>query len=497
MHGEEGPVSKSFEMIQGTPTYNLYINGEWTRSLRNESTEITNPATGELFARVQQAGKAETERAIAAAHGAYKAWAGTPVSERETVFFRAADVLAGKAKEITEVLISESGSIAGKAGFEIGYCFDLLRTAAAEMRRSPGETMPLTAAGQFGFTVRQPLGVIAGIAPFNAPFLLAMKKVVLALAAGNGFVLKPSELTPVTGLKIAEVFDEAGLPPGLLNVIPGPASEIGATIFADPRVRMITFTGSTQTGRHLAVEAAKSLKRFTLEMGGKSPLIVLGDADINYAVKAAAFGIFFHQGQVCMANSRILVEESIFDAFCERFAEVARSLKVGDPREPDTVIGPLIRHSQCAVIDGHVEDAVNKGARLLCGATHKDQYYWPTVLSGVTPDMRIFHEESFGPVTSIIKIRNHEEALEIANGTDYGLSSGVITNDMQKALDLAFGLDSGMVHLNDCTVSDEPHVPFGGVKNSGFGREGGRFSMEEMTEVKWITMQRGQRAFPM
>jgi acyl-CoA reductase-like NAD-dependent aldehyde dehydrogenase len=217
------------------------------------------------------------------------------------------------------------------------------------MRRSPGETMPLTSPGQFGFTVRRPLGVIAGIAPFNAPFLLAMKKVVMALAAGNGFVLKPSELTPVTGLKIAEVFN----------------------------------------------------------------------------------------------------------------------------------------------------DAVNKGAKLLCGKTHKDQYYWPTVLSGITPDMKIFYEESFGPVTSIIKVKSAEEALEIANNTDYGLSAGVITNDMQKALDLAFGLESGMVHLNDCTVADEPHVPFGGVKNSGFGREGGRFSMEEMTEVKWITMQRGQRAFPM
>jgi acyl-CoA reductase-like NAD-dependent aldehyde dehydrogenase len=419
------------------------------------------------------------------------------VSAREAIFFRAADVLAAKTNEIVDVLIQESGSIAGKAGFEVGFCFDLLRTAAAEMRRSPGETMPLTAPGQFGFTVRQPLGVIAGIAPFNAPFLLAMKKVVLALAAGNGFILKPSELTPVTGLKIAEVFDEAGLPPGLLSVVPGLASEVGAAIFADPRVRMITFTGSTQTGRHLAVEAAKTLKRFTLEMGGKSPLIVLGDADVDYAVRAAAFGIFFHQGQVCMANSRILVEEPIFDAFCERFVAVAKSLKVGDPREPDTVIGPLIRGTQCAVIDGHVEDAVDKGAKLLCGAKHEAQYYWPTVLSGVTREMRIFREESFGPITSIIKVRDHKEALEIANDTDYGLSAGVITNDMQKAMELAFSLESGMVHLNDCTVSDEPHAPFGGVKNSGFGREGGRFSMEEMTELKWITIQSGQRAFPM
>jgi vanillin dehydrogenase len=311
-------VTAAFEVIDGIPTYNLYIGGQWTRASRNEATTSYNPATGEPYARVHQAGVAETERALTAAHEAYKAWADMVVSEREAVFLRAADVLGSKAKEITDVLIEESGSVAGKAGFEVGYCFDLLRTAAAEMRRSPGETMPTTLPGQFGFTVRRPLGVIAGIAPFNAPFLLAMKKVVMALAAGNGFVLKPSELTPVTGLKIAEVFDEARLPPGLLSVIPGPASEVGQALFADPRVRMITFTGSTQTGRHLAVEAAKTLKRFTLEMGGKSPLIVLADADINYAVRAAAFGIFFHQGQVCMANSRILMEAPIYDAFCVR-----------------------------------------------------------------------------------------------------------------------------------------------------------------------------------
>jgi acyl-CoA reductase-like NAD-dependent aldehyde dehydrogenase len=323
-----------------------------------------------------------------------------------------------------------------------------------------------------------------------------MKKVVLALAAGNGFVLKPSELTPVTGLKIAEVFDEAGLPPGLLSVIPGPAAEIGAAIFADPRVRMITFTGSTQTGRHLAVEAAKTLKRFTLEMGGKSPLIVLGDADVDYAVKAAHSVSSFIRARSAWPIRAFSSKSPSSTRSVSGLSRWRKSLKVGDPREPDTVIGPLIRSTQCAVIDGHVEDAVSKGAKLLCGATHKDLYYWPTVLSGITPDMRIFHEESFGPVTSIIKIRNHEEALEIANATDYGLSSGVITNDMQKALDLAFGLDAGMVHLNDCTVSDEPHVPFGGVKNSGYGREGGRFSMEEMTELKWITVQRGQRAFP-
>jgi vanillin dehydrogenase len=486
----------AYEIVDGVPTYNLFVGGTWTRALRNAVTDDINPATGALYARVQQASAAETTAAIDAAAVAQKRWQNQLVSEREAVLHRAVEVLASKTAEIVDVLVEETGSVIGKSHFEVAYCADLLRTAAGELRRACGETLPQTMPGQFGFTIRQPLGIIAGIAPFNAPFLLAMKKVVLALAAGNAFILKPSEETPVTGLKIAEVFAEAGLPAGLLSVLPGPAAEVGGALFADPRVKMITFTGSTQTGRYLAVEAAKTLKKFTLEMGGKNPLIVLKDADVDYAVRAAAFGIFFHQGQVCMANSKILVETPIYDEFCSKFAAVAKSLKVGDPKDPTTVIGPLIRRRQCQVIDGHVDDARTKGANILCGATHNENFYTPTVVAGVTPEMRIFHEESFGPITSIIPVKDHEEALTLANETSYGLSSAIITNDMQKALDLSMRLEAGMVHINDCTVADEPHVPFGGIKNSGFGREGGRFSMDEMTEVKWITMQMGQRAFP-
>lgn len=489
-------MNAAFEIVDGIPNYNLYIGGAWRRASRNAITDDFNPATGALYARVQQAGAAEITQAIDAAAEAQKLWQKQLVSEREAIFHRAVDVLQAKAREIMDVLVEETGSVVGKAGFEVAYCTELLRTAASELRRATGETLPQSMPGQFGFTVRQPLGVVAGIAPFNAPFLLAMKKVVLALAAGNAFVLKPSEETPVTGLKIAELFHDAGLPAGLLSVLPGPAAEVGATLFADPRVKMITFTGSTQTGRYLAVEAAKTLKKFTLEMGGKNPLIVLKDADVDYAVRAAAFGIFFHQGQVCMANSKILVEKPVFEEFCAKFTAVAKSLKVGDPKDPETIIGPLIRKAQCAVIDGHVEDARAKGAQVLCGASHHDQFYLPTVLAGVTPQMRIFQEESFGPITSIIAVEDSEEALALANETSYGLSSAIITNDMQKALDLSFRLEAGMVHINDCTVSDEPHVPFGGIKNSGFGREGGRFSMDEMTELKWITVQMGQRQFP-
>jgi acyl-CoA reductase-like NAD-dependent aldehyde dehydrogenase len=231
-------------------------------------------------------------------------------------------------------------------------------------------------------------------------------------------------------------------------------------------------------------------------MGGKSPLIVLKDADIDYAVDAAAFGIFLHQGQVCMANSKVIIEAPLFDAFAEKFKAKTATIKVGDPRDPETVVGPLIRPRQCEFIDGQLKDASEKGATIVAGGTHEGSFYQPTILTGVTREMRIYHEESFGPVVSLIKAEDSEDALRIANDTEYGLAAAVITNDMQKALNLSQRLQAGMVHINDTTISDEPHVPFGGVKNSGFGREGGRYSLEELTEVKWVTMQMGKRQFP-
>jgi aldehyde dehydrogenase (NAD+) len=487
---------KAVKTSEPVKTYSLFIDGKWSGAADGAVADDFNPATGALFARVAQAGRADALRAIEAAHKARESWARLIVSERAAILLRAAEILATRVDEFREVLIDESGSTFGKAMFEVFYCIDLLRSAAGDARHIFGETLPHSMNGQVGMTVRQPLGVIGGIAPFNAPFLLAMKKVVLALAAGNCFVLKPSEETPVTGVKIAELFEAAGLPPGVLNVVPGPARDVAGVLLSDPRVRMITFTGSTQVGKLIAVEAAKHLKKITLEMGGKNPLIVLRDADVDYAVRAGCFGIYFHQGQVCMANSRIIVEAPVYDEFCEKFAARAKTYKVGDPHDPQTVIGPLIRRTQCAFIDEHVQDAVSKGARVLTGGTHQDNFYQPTVVAGVTSAMRIYAEESFGPITSIIKAASSEEALAMANDTSYGLAAGLITNDLQKAMDLALRLESGMVHINDTTVADEPHVPFGGIKNSGFGREGGRYSMEEMTELKWITVQLGQRQFP-
>jgi aldehyde dehydrogenase (NAD+) len=476
--------------------YRLFIGGEWVASSGNTILDDTNPATGKVYARVHHASEVDVERAIAAAHGARVAWGNSLANQREIILLKAADILEQRIPEIADVLMDEAGSVFGKAMFEASFVVNLLRSAAGECRRITGETMPSDSPGVFSMSVRRPLGVIAGIAPFNFPFLLAMKKVALALAAGNTFILKPSPYTPVTGLKIAEIFEAAGLPKGVLNVLPVELSVLGNRLMADPRIRMVTFTGSTGVGRQLAAEAGKYMKRITLELGGKSPLIVLKDADLDYAVKAAAFGMFLHQGQICMANSRLIVETPVFDAFCEKLVAKVATYQVGDPHDPHTVIGPLIDTRQCAVIDRHIKDAVAKGAKLLMGGTGEGAFYQPTVLAGVTPDMDVFREETFGPAMSVIRAADSEEALALANDSSFGLSAALITNDLQKAMDIALRLESGMVHVNDCTLLDEPHVPFGGVKDSGFGREGGKYSMDEMTEVKWITIQMGQRQFP-
>lgn len=474
----------------------LFIDGQWRAGSDDAWADDINPATGEVFARIAQASAADVEAAIAAAHRARTAWGAMLAGEREALLLRTADVIASRADEIRDLIIQENGSVFMKAPWEVSYAIDCLRAAAGLVRHVGGDTFPASTPGQIGMTIRQPLGVIAGIAPFNSPFLLTMKKVAFALAAGNTFVLKPSEMTPISGLVMAECFELAGLPAGVLNVVPGPADVVGAKLIADPRVRMITFTGSGRVGRLLAAQAGAQMKRFTLEMGGKNPLVVLADADVGYAVDSAAFGIFFHQGQVCMASSKIIVEAPLYDAFAEAFATKAKGIKVGDPRDPATVVGPLIRPEQCSFIAGQIQAAVAMGAKVLAGGTHDGRAFQPTVLADVTPEMKIYHEESFGPVTSLLRARDAEHALEIANDTAYGLSSAIITNDLQKALDFALRSDAGMVHINDTTISDEPHIAFGGVKASGFGREGGRASIEEMTELKWITFQMGQRSYP-
>jgi len=473
-----------------------YIGGKSLEIPPAALSDVINPASQKAFAKVFMAEQEHMHAAINAADAAKKGWAATAPRERERLLRRAADELVAATQEIVDLLIDEAGSTAGKAYLEVTIASDDLRSIAGEARRIHGDVIPSNVPGLVSLVLRRPLGVVAGIAPFNFPVILGLKKIAFALAAGNTFVLKPSEETSLVGLKLAEVFERAGFPPGVLNVVPGDGARMAQVLYDDPRVKLISFTGSTAVGRMVATECAKRGKKFTLEMGGKSPLIVLKDADVNYAVDTACFGLFIHQGQICMAGSRIIVEEPIYEEFLERFAAKAQTLKVGDPRDPQTVVGPLIRSSQCPMIARKVKDAVAGGARLLCGGNFEGNFFYPTVVADVKPEMAAFRDELFGPVAAVSKAKDAEHALALANNSAYGLSSAVLTNDMQLAMRFAMELETGMVHLNGPTLLDEVVAPFGGVKDSGAGREGGRWSIEEMTEVKWVTIQMGKRQYP-
>jgi vanillin dehydrogenase len=473
-----------------------YISGKTLDIPIAKLSDVVNPATQRPFAKVFMAQAEHMRAAIDAAHAAKSAWADTVPAERERLIMRAADELEAARSEMVDLLIDEAGSTFGKAQFEVSFAGNLVRSIAGEARRIHGDVFPSDVPGLISMAIRRPLGVVAGISPFNFPVVLSLKKVAFALACGNTFVLKPSEETSLVGLKLAEIFERAGFPPGVLNVVPGDGRTMAQVLYDDPRVKLISFTGSTAVGRTIAVECAKRGKRVVLEMGGKSPLIVFKDADVDYAVDTACFGIFIHQGQICMAGSRIIVEAPIYEEFLKRFAAKAQTMKVGDPRDRHTVIGPLIRSAQCPMIDKKIKEAVAAGARLLTGGKYEGNFYHPTVLADVTPEMAAFRDELFGPVAAVTKANDADHALALANNSAYGLSSAVLTNNLQLAMRFALELEAGMVHLNGPTIHDEGTVPFGGVKDSGSGREGGRWSTDEMTEVKWITIQMGKRPYP-
>jgi acyl-CoA reductase-like NAD-dependent aldehyde dehydrogenase len=473
-----------------------YISGKNLDIPASLLTDVINPANQRPFAKIFM-GQAEHMRAaIDAADSARAAWAATLAAERERLITRFADELEAARNEMVDLLIDEAGSTFGKAQFEVSFAGNLIRSIAGEARRIHGEVFPSDVPGLISMAIRRPLGVVAAISPFNFPVVLSMKKVAFALACGNTVVLKPSEETSLVGLKLAEIMQRSGAPAGVLNVVPGDGPTMAQVLYDDPRVKLISFTGSTKVGRAIATECAKRGKRVVLEMGGKSPLIVLKDADLDYAVDTACFGIFIHQGQICMAGSRIIVEAPIYEEFLKRFAAKAATMKVGDPRDPHTVIGPLIRSSQCPMIDKKIKDAVSAGARLLTGGKYEGNFYYPTVVADVTPEMAAFRDELFGPVAAVTKASDADHALALANNSAYGLSSAVLTNNLQLAMRFALELEAGMVHLNGPTIHDEATVPFGGVKDSGSGREGGRWSTDEMTEVKWVTIQMGKRPYP-
>ena len=380
--------------------------------------------------------------------------------------------------------------------FEIFQTIDLLLTAAGDCKRILGETFQ-TDPGKLSMTMLSPKGTVVAISPWNFPLILSMYKVAYGLGTGNTVVLKPSSDTPVIGLKIGELFEKAGLMPGALNVLTGPGRVLGDALIADERCSLVSLTGETVTGRQVAKKAAENMKEYILELGGKNPLVILADSDVESAVNTAAFETFLHQGQICMAVGRIIVEEQIAAEFAEKLAAKAATIPKGDPSKPETVVGPLINDDQVKKVDALVQDAVVKGAGLLHGGSFEGRVYDPTVLMKVQPDMKIYHEETFGPVASIIPVKDAAEALRVANDTLHGLSAGVMTKDIQKALYMAEGLEAGMVHVNDRSIDADACCPFGGWKHSGRGREGGRYSIEEYSEMKWVTIQKGAtKAFP-
>lgn len=483
-----------------TKTYQMYIGGKWVDSCANDTFDDYNPYTGEVFARVARGKREDATRAIEAAAAAFPAWAAMPPAARRKMFLKAADVMESRQDELVRILSEETGSTIGIAMFQMFFVPGLFREAAAQAYNVTGEIIPADYPGAFFMALRQPAGVVAGFGPFNVPYLLCSRAIALPIAYGNTAVLKPSEEAPVTGgVLIAEIFEEAGFPPGVLNVLTHTkedAPEVGEELIAHPAVRRISFTGSTEIGRIVAEKAGRHLKRAVLELGGKDPLIILRDANLDYAADAAAWGAFLHQGQICMSTERIIVERSIAPAFTEKLVQRAAALKVGDPRDPTTAIGPLINQAALNKVTTHIQEAVSGGAAIRYGGKNERLLYHPTVLTGVTDRMKIFTDQTFGPIAPIVEVEDAEEALQVANNSKYGLSSGIITNDFNKALEMAQRLETGMVHINDQTVNDEPQVPFGGVKGSGYGRLGGKAALDEFTELRWISVQRTQRTFP-
>lgn len=477
----------------------LFIDGKWTGALDGQTYQKKNPYTGQVVSQVAAAKREDARRAIDAAAAAFPAWSSSAPAVRRALLLKAAGVLESMQADISKVCAEETGSTFGWGMFNCIFAAGTLREAAAQAYGVVGEIIPTDLPDTTAMAMRQAVGVVVGIAPWNAPIILGIRAIAAPLAYGNTVVLKASEESPGTHLAIASVFEKAGFPKGVVNVIanaPPDAAEVVDELIANPKTRRISFTGSTKIGRLIAESAGRHLKRTVLELGGKAPQIVLADADLDAAAAAANFGAFMNQGQICMSTECLVVERPVADAFAQKLAARASALQVGDPMKPETQIGCLINPGALERVQGLVADAVAKGAKVLSGGKAQGPCYLPTVLYGVTPEMRLYHEESFGPVASVVVASDTEDAVRIANDTAYGLSSAVFTRDTTKGLKIAERLEYGICHVNGATVHDEPQMPFGGEKDSGWGRFGGRAGLEEFTELRWVTIRRTPTPYP-
>ncbi|HQZ13262.1 MAG TPA: aldehyde dehydrogenase [Devosia sp.] len=458
-----------------------------------------DPVLRSVATRASAASVKDALRAANAAARAFPAWSQTSPSERRACLNRAADLLLARQDDVTDAMISETGATRGWAGFNCALAASMLREAAAMTTQISGEVIPADTPGSIAFAMRQPCGVVFSMAPWNAPVILATRSVAMPLACGNTVVLKASELSPRTHGIVGEVLSQAGMPKGTINVIhtrPEAAPEVVEALIAHHAVRRVNFTGSTRVGRIIAENAARHLKPCLLELGGKAPLIVLDDADVDRAVAAAVFGAFFHQGQICMSTERLIVDETIADEFVEKFVARAAAIRAMDPRDPDCVVGAMITESAAQRVKGLIDDALAKGAVLRAGGRQEGVFLDPAVVDRVGPGMRIYEEECFGPVATIMRVSGDDEAISIANDTDYGLAAAVHSRDVARALGVARRLETGICHINGATIQDEPQMPFGGVKASGYGRFGGKAGIEAFTELRWITIETGAAHYP-
>jgi acyl-CoA reductase-like NAD-dependent aldehyde dehydrogenase len=478
---------------------NFLIGGEWVSAKSGRTYEQASPYSGETVGSAAAAGPEDVEGAVEAAAEAFGAWGFGPPAPRREVLTAAAELMQERAEEIAGIVTEETGGTFGWGMFNVQLASGMLREAGAQAYSVVGQVIPSDIPGAMALGQRKPAGPVVGIAPWNAPVILGTRAIATPLAFGNTVILKGSELCPRTHAAIARVVQDAGAPPGVVNYLcndPGDAAEVVDALIANPGTRRVNFTGSTRVGKIIAEKCGAHLKRCLLELGGKAPMIVMADADLEEAVNAANFGAFMHSGQICMATERIIVDDSVADEFAEGLVAKASAMTVGDPSDPETMIGPLINEASLKHVAELVEDAVSKGAEVATGGEAEGPCYKPTVLRKVTPKMRIYEEESFGPVVPILEYKKIDEAIATANDTNYGLAAAVFSRDIPTALDVARRIESGIAHVNNSTVHDEPQMPFGGVKESGWGRFGGSAALEEFTDIQWTMVQTEPRHYP-
>ncbi|MFI8686546.1 aldehyde dehydrogenase family protein [Rossellomorea sp. NPDC077527] len=474
----------------------LYINGEWVKGISENVIPNQSPFDHTDIGSITAASKEDLDKAYKSAEKAQKAWADEPPQAKRQIMERAVSIVEENKELIIEWLTNESGSTYMKAAGEVSVSINSMKEAATYPYRMDGKILPSQVPGKENRVYREPLGVVGIISPWNFPFHLAVRSIATALATGNGVVVKPATHTPVTGgLLFASIFEEAGLPKGLLNVVVGKGSEIGDDIVTHPIPRLISFTGSTEVGRRIGELAGRHLKKTALELGGNNVFIVLDDANLDQAVESALFGKFYHQGQICMSINRIMVHKDMYDTFVDAFVARVKGLNVGNPSDKSTHIGPLIDQDQVDRILKDIESSKDQGAEVVLGGNADKNMLYPTVLTHVTNSMPIAKNEIFGPVAAIIPFNDDEEAIRLANEHPYGLSGAVHSSSIERATNVAHRVETGMIHINDEPVNDEPHMPFGGEKDSGLGRFNGEWALEEFTTVKWLAVQHKRRDY--